>query len=134
MSVLIVGREICYRALAVRLIMMSRGAVWHCVCFQPNANYLSSYVQFLRAVVDVSAQPVSTLQQQQMDACVQANFGVDQMTATAATLPQQPLHTSNDSPIPQPSLSARQAKAAAATLPGSTVNPMSLDYRTRTLR
>ncbi|KAL5112030.1 WD repeat-containing protein 44 [Taenia crassiceps] len=64
--------------------------------------------------------------QLQMDACVQANIeAVAHQGVAAATT--DTLLPFNEVP------SVLRAKAAAATLPGSSVNPMSLDYRTRTL-
>lgn len=65
--------------------------------------------------------------QLQIDACVQANIGTVAHHGIAAT--------TTDSPLPADEVPAvLRVKAAAATLPGSSVNPMSLDYRTRTLR
>lgn len=65
--------------------------------------------------------------QSQMDACVQANIGTVAHQGITAT--------TDDTLLPAHEAPAMlRAKAAAATLPGSSVNPMSLDYRTRTLR
>ncbi|KAL5966394.1 WD repeat-containing protein 44 [Taenia solium] len=65
--------------------------------------------------------------QLQMDACVQANIGTVAHHGIAAT--------TTDTLLPADEVPAvLRVKAAAATLPGSSVNPMSLDYRTRTLR
>lgn len=62
-----------------------------------------------------------------MDACVQANIGAVAHQGIAAT--------TTDTLLPANEVPAvLRAKVAAATLPGSSVNPMSLDYRTRTLR
>ncbi|EUB59606.1 WD repeat-containing protein 44 [Echinococcus granulosus] len=64
--------------------------------------------------------------QSQMDACVQANIGTVAHQGITAT--------TDDTLLPAHEAPAMlRAKAAAATLPGSSVNPMSLDYRTRTL-
>ncbi|CDS40057.1 WD repeat protein [Echinococcus multilocularis] len=64
--------------------------------------------------------------QSQMDACVQANIGTVAHQGITATT-DDTLLPAHEAP------SMLRAKAAAATLPGSSVNPMSLDYRTRTL-
>ncbi|VDK36811.1 unnamed protein product [Taenia asiatica] len=64
--------------------------------------------------------------QLQIDACVQANIGTVAHHGIAAT--------TTDTLLPADEVPAvLRVKAAAATLPGSSVNPMSLDYRTRTL-
>ncbi|VDM15938.1 unnamed protein product [Hydatigera taeniaeformis] len=64
--------------------------------------------------------------QSQMDACVQANIG--------AVAHQGVVATTNETQMPPNETPAvLRAKVATATLPGSSVNPMSLDYRTRTL-